>query len=115
MFHALTGCNTVSNFAGHRKKTIWAVELKGIFALFVLRSAVSAFDFDHEQTNIRYMYRNEASKRNIAQLTMIFVKQHNKSLKFREIYLVYLCFYDNFHAVVPTTAFGYFGEINGQS
>ena len=34
------------------------VELKGIFALFVLRSAFSAFDFDHEQTNIRYMYRN---------------------------------------------------------
>ena len=50
------------------------VELKGIFALFVLRSALSAFDLDHEQTNIRYMYRNEASKHNIAQLTMIFVK-----------------------------------------
>ena len=42
------------------------IELKGIFALFVLRSAFSAFDFDHEQTNIQYMYRNEASKRNIA-------------------------------------------------
>ena len=25
VFHALTGCNTVSRFAGHGKKTAWAV------------------------------------------------------------------------------------------
>ncbi|QQP50441.1 uncharacterized protein LOC103506659 [Caligus rogercresseyi] len=25
MFHALTGCNTVSSFARHSKKTAWAV------------------------------------------------------------------------------------------
>ena len=25
MFHALTGCETVSSFAGHGKKTTWAV------------------------------------------------------------------------------------------
>ena len=45
---------------------VYFIELKGIFGLFVLRSAFSAFDFDNEQTNIQYMYRNEASKRNIA-------------------------------------------------
>ena len=58
------------------KLDLWIgeLELKGIFALFVLRSAFSVFDFDREQTNIRYMYRNYASKRKIAQLTMIFVK-----------------------------------------
>ena len=25
MFHALTGCNTMSSFAGHGKKTAWAI------------------------------------------------------------------------------------------
>ena len=25
MFHALTGCDTVSSFAGHGEKTAWAV------------------------------------------------------------------------------------------
>ena len=34
------------------------LELKGVFALFVFRSAFSGFDFHHKQTNIRYEYGN---------------------------------------------------------
>ena len=43
---------------GDKNKFSTALELKGIFALFVFGSAFSRFDFHHNQTNIRYEYGN---------------------------------------------------------
>lgn len=39
MFNALTGCDTVSSFVGHGKKTAWAVFPELTYALFKVSSA----------------------------------------------------------------------------
>lgn len=58
MFHALTGCDTVSSFTGHGKKTAWAVwtvlpELTQ--ALTYLSTAPDLLDIDAMNTIERFV------------------------------------------------------------
>jgi len=58
MFHALTGCDTVSSFARHSKKTAWATwivfpELMDV--RLILSSAPSVIDEDVMQTIERFV------------------------------------------------------------
>jgi hypothetical protein len=59
MFHALTGCDTVSCFAGHGKRTAWAVLWTALpeltQALVTLSSAPNHVDEDAMQTIERFV------------------------------------------------------------
>jgi hypothetical protein len=87
MFHALTGCDTVSCFAGHGKRTAWAVwtalpELTQ--ALVTLSSAPNHVDEDAMQTIERFvilLYDRTSTSINVDKARCkLFAKKNNVQL-----------------------------------
>ena len=87
MFHALTGCDTVSSFAGHGKKTAWAVwavlpELTtGLLQLSSAPDQIPKEDMDTIERFVILLYDRTSTCQDVDKARKkLFTRRHNVEL-----------------------------------